>query len=179
MTGTTRIVTVKADFNRCSQQLNLLELEGYKKTFQNFWVQFVEQFVPATTIFVSGERWCNRPEDICTQYEECDFDFEFVDGDVTTIPGVSDTGFEPTPSDDSTDVEPNTGDEPIDETVNPVEQETTETGPITTRNYVVNPLPDEEGEKIEQPSVINDVPGKRERMDNYRRRLQPTETIIE
>lgn len=38
---------------------NLLQLETFKKTFQGFWVQFMEQFIPATTIFVSGEKWCN------------------------------------------------------------------------------------------------------------------------
>jgi hypothetical protein len=38
---------------------NLIQLETFKKTFQGFWVQFMEQFIPATTIFVSGEKWCN------------------------------------------------------------------------------------------------------------------------
>ena len=39
--------------------LTLLQLEQYKKTFQGFWLQFMEQFIPATTIFVSGEKWSN------------------------------------------------------------------------------------------------------------------------
>ena len=38
---------------------NLLALENFKKVFQGFWIDFMEQFIPATTIFVSGEKWCN------------------------------------------------------------------------------------------------------------------------
>lgn len=39
---------------------NLVELERFKKTFQSFWVQFIEQFIPSTTIFIGGEKWCNN-----------------------------------------------------------------------------------------------------------------------
>jgi hypothetical protein len=85
MTGTTRIVTVKADFDRCSKKVNLLQLEDYKKNFQSFWVRMIEQFVPATTIFVSGEKWCNNDELICSEFEECDYDFEYVDSEITVI----------------------------------------------------------------------------------------------
>ena len=70
--------TIKANPFACKTKLNLIELENYKKTFQGFWIQFVEQFVPATTIWVSGERWCNSVENICTEIEECDYDYELV-----------------------------------------------------------------------------------------------------
>jgi uncharacterized delta-60 repeat protein len=51
--------------------LSLLNLEKYKKQVQSFWVPFMEQFTPATAIWVSGERWCNEP---CSIINTCDFD---------------------------------------------------------------------------------------------------------
>ena len=83
MTGNT--ITVKADFTNCTKVSSLLQLEQYKKTFQGFWVGMVEQFVPATTIFVSGEKWCNNDQFICTQFEESDYDFEYVNSQITII----------------------------------------------------------------------------------------------
>jgi hypothetical protein len=50
---------------------NLLQLEQFKKTFQGFWVQFMEQFIPATTIFVAGEKWCNSV--VCEEKVTCDY----------------------------------------------------------------------------------------------------------
>lgn len=73
--------------------LNLYELEQYKKQFQSFWIPFMEQFIPATTIWVAGERWCN---DVCTIIDPCDYDFELVEADVS-IQEVP-TGFFPTKS---------------------------------------------------------------------------------
>ena len=80
MWGPVSATTLTTDANpfACKTKLNLIELESYKKTFQGFWIQFVEQFVPATTIWVSGERWCNSVENICTEIEECDYDYELV-----------------------------------------------------------------------------------------------------
>jgi len=51
--------------------LSLLNLEKYKKQVQSFWVPFMEQFTPATAIWVSGERWCNEP---CSIINVCGFD---------------------------------------------------------------------------------------------------------
>jgi hypothetical protein len=34
----------------------------------------MEQFIPATTIFVSGEKWCNTPSQICTVIDECGYE---------------------------------------------------------------------------------------------------------
>lgn len=61
--------------------LSLYELKNYKKQFQSFWIPFMEQFIPATTIWVAGERWCNEP---CTIINPCDYDFELVSADITT-----------------------------------------------------------------------------------------------
>lgn len=80
-------------FNMCTPKdcsisgktVTLLQLEDYKKVFQSFWVQMIEQFVPATTIFVAGEKWCNAPDIICSEFDECDYDFEYVDSEVTSI----------------------------------------------------------------------------------------------
>jgi len=69
----------------CSSITNLLQLEEYKKVFQSFWVRMIEQFVPATTIFISGEKWCNNDNFICTEFNECDYDFEYVDSEITVI----------------------------------------------------------------------------------------------
>ena len=63
--------------------LNLYDLENYKKTFQSFWIPFMEQFIPATTIWVAGERWCNEP---CTVIDVCDYDFELTEAEISIEP---------------------------------------------------------------------------------------------
>ena len=63
--------------SNCDPKLNVYELIDYKKNFQNFWIKFIEQFVPATTIFVAGERWCTREDQICPVIEPCDYDNNF------------------------------------------------------------------------------------------------------
>ena len=184
-TGTTAstinvTLTQKSDPLACKTKLTLLELEGYKKTFQSFWVQFVEQFVPATTIFVSGEKWCNRPDEICVQYEECDFDFEFVEGDVTTIPNLNIFNVSPPTSPNSGNYDPNTNDTPTDTPVYDTPNvNTTGDGPIETPSVSIIPTPKEPGETIITPSFIDDPNGRLGRKDDYLKRLQPTETIIE
>ena len=69
----------------CIKTANLLQLEEYKKVFQSFWVRMIEQFIPATTIFISGEKWCNNDAFICPQFDICDYDFEYVDSEITVI----------------------------------------------------------------------------------------------
>lgn len=63
--------------NECEPKLNVYELIEYKKNFQNFWIKFIEQFVPATTIFVAGEKWCTREDQICPVIEPCNYDNQF------------------------------------------------------------------------------------------------------
>jgi hypothetical protein len=63
--------------------LSLYNLENYKKTFQSFWIPFMEQFIPATTIWVAGERWCAEP---CTIISPCDYDFELTDAEISIVP---------------------------------------------------------------------------------------------
>jgi hypothetical protein len=67
---------------------NLLELERFKKTFQGFWVDFMEQFIPATTIFVSGEKWCNSR--VCSEMVVNDYflDIENDSGIISPTPTV-------------------------------------------------------------------------------------------
>jgi len=88
-TGTTATtvtgITTTSSGSYCTQKVSLLQLEDYKKTFQSFWVRMIEQFVPATTIFVSGEKWCNNDALICTELEECDYDYEYVESEITVI----------------------------------------------------------------------------------------------
>lgn len=154
MTGTTRIVTVKADFDRCSKKVNLLQLEDYKKNFQSFWVRMIEQFVPATTIFVSGEKWCNNDELICSEFEECDYDFEYVDSEITVIEYGTDfvpnTGTTTTNGGDLTDqngggadADNNSGGEPHD----------SNNGPIIDDGTTVIPIPNDDG--ITDPNSTN------------------------
>ena len=73
---------VEANRFACTTPFTLLELENYKKTFQSFWLQFMEQFIPATTIWVAGEKWCNRLEDECVVIDPCDYDYELIDSEV-------------------------------------------------------------------------------------------------
>jgi hypothetical protein len=82
--ATTTIETIDSG-KYCVKSLTLLEIEEYKKVFQEFWVRMIEQFVPATTIFVSGEKWCNNDTFICTEFEECDYDYEYVESEITVI----------------------------------------------------------------------------------------------
>jgi len=77
---------------------NLIQLETYKKSFQGFWVQFMEQFIPATTIFISGEKWCNSR--ICEEKIVSDYTL-----DVTNDSGV----ISPTPTTETTVDTPNVG----------------------------------------------------------------------
>jgi hypothetical protein len=63
--------------------LSLYDLENYKKQFQSFWIPFMEQFIPATTIWVAGERWCNIP---CPVVDTCKYDFEFTESDIIVQP---------------------------------------------------------------------------------------------
>lgn len=74
------IVTTSATTVTSVTYLSLYELEQYKKQFQSFWIPFMEQFIPATTIWVAGERWCN---DVCTIINPCDYDFELVESEVS------------------------------------------------------------------------------------------------
>ncbi len=180
--ATTVTLTQKSDPLACKTKLTLLELEGYKKTFQNFWVQFVEQFIPATTIFVSGERWCNRPDEICTMYEACDFDFEFVEGDVTTIPNIGGVIKSKKGVNDgsrSTIIEESPFNGGFNEGIEPSDYHSTKNGPIETPGVKITPLPKENGETKIEPSVVNDIKNRVEKMVKYRQRLQQTETIVE
>ncbi len=163
----------------CKTKFTLLELEGYKKTFQSFWVQFVEQFVPATTIFVSGERWCNRPDEICTQYDECDFDFEFVEGDVTTIPNNTNLPPQVVTSGRSKSYDANESDTPTGgKTYQPLDYESTDNGPIDTETVKIRPLPKENGVTTILPSTVDGIEERKRRKLQYQGRLQAEKNDI-
>ena len=74
------IITTSASTVTTVTYLSLYDLENYKKQFQSFWIPFMEQFIPATTIWVAGERWCN---DVCTIINPCDYDFELVESEIS------------------------------------------------------------------------------------------------
>ena len=172
-TTTQELVTEESDPLACKTKFTLLQLENYKKTFQSFWLNFVEQFVPATTIFISGEKWCNRPDEICTQYDECDFDFEFVEGDVTTKPNTNELGRKPVTSQDSNTVEPNTGGLVEQKSYNPLDYKSTKDGPIDTPTVKVLPLPKEDGETTIIPSIVDNLDERLKRKEDYQKKLQP------
>lgn len=69
----------------CKKPISIFDLIKYKNNFQSFWVQFVEQFIPATTIFVAGERWCTTDEKICPSIDICDYDNAFELNDIGVI----------------------------------------------------------------------------------------------
>ena len=82
-TTTATTVNVITDrTNDCNTELNIFELIDYKNNFQNFWVKFIEQFIPATTIFVAGEKWSNREDEICNVIEPCGYLNSFSEGDL-------------------------------------------------------------------------------------------------
>lgn len=83
--------------DNCTPVLNIFELIDYKKNFQSFWIKFIEQFVPATTIFVAGEKWCTKSEDICPVYDVCDYDNHFELKDLGVIQ-LNSQPIKPTPS---------------------------------------------------------------------------------
>jgi hypothetical protein len=81
-------------FNLCSvdhldEKLNIFDLIDYKNNFQSFWVKFIEQFVPATTIFVAGEKWCTTDDKICETYGVCGYEhnFNLIDLGLITVDG--------------------------------------------------------------------------------------------
>jgi len=76
-------ITTSASTVPTVSYLSLYQLENYKKTFQSFWIPFMEQFIPATTIWVAGERWCNEP---CTIIDPCDYDFELTEAEIGILP---------------------------------------------------------------------------------------------
>lgn len=92
-TGTTQLITVQADFDNCSKKLDLQQLLAYKKNFQNFWVRFIEQFIPSTTIFISGEKWCTKDEQICPTIDDCGYDNIFSKSDLGLL--ETDGGLKP------------------------------------------------------------------------------------
>lgn len=171
------LVTQKSNPLACKTKFTLLQLENYKKTFQSFWINFVEQFVPATTIFVAGEKWCNRPDEICTQYEECDFDFEFVEGDVTVRPNTTELGKKAVTSQDSNTVDPNLSDTPEEKIYEPIQYESTENGPINTPTIKILPIPKEPGRTTSTPSLVDDLDVRLRRKEEYSKKLQPIETF--
>lgn len=178
LTATTTYETIKLGVEDCKSDLNLLELESYKKTFQSFWVQFIEQFVPATTIFVSGERWCNRPEDICVEYDVCDFDFEFVEGDVTTRPNEGGWDFEPAPSENSRSFDPETNDPEDSEPILPGDREDTKDGPILKDGGPkILPLDKDLGLNSETPSIIDINDKDLSRTQEYKDELNNKEPL--
>lgn len=61
----------------------------YKKIFQSFWVQFIEQFVPASTIFVSGERWSNINNISICEVDTCGYETSTTNNIVTDLPIIS------------------------------------------------------------------------------------------
>ena len=114
---------------------NLIELERFKKTFQGFWIQFIEQFIPATTIFVAGEKWCNNR--ICEEKVVADYLLDARGSDLSPLP-VSDNITEtPNP------VEPNisTQNTPITEQSNEPNETTTNGGEKGTTSDVTEPGP--------------------------------------
>ena len=76
--ATTTTTFVNRNAESCNTDLSIYDLINYKKNFQSFWVKFIEQFIPATTIFVSGEKWSNRNDEICPTIEECGYDNLYI-----------------------------------------------------------------------------------------------------
>lgn len=160
----------------CLEKVSLLQLEDYKKTFQSFWVRMIEQFVPATTIFVSGEKWCNNDELICTEFEECDYDYEYVESEITVInygtdfapitTGTTNNGGDLTEENDSdTVIDNDSGGTPND----------SDEGPIFDDGTTVIPTPDDNGS---QTIVDNEEPFSNTRNQTLQNEVNVYNTIL-
>ena len=160
----------------CLEKVSLLQLEDYKKTFQSFWVRMIEQFVPATTIFVSGEKWCNNDELICTEFEECDYDYEYVESEITVInygtdfapitTGTTNNGGDLTEENDSdTVIDNDSGGTPND----------SDEGPIFDDGTTVIPTPNDNGS---QTIVDNEEPFSNTRNQTLQNEVNVYNTIL-
>jgi hypothetical protein len=177
----TEVFTVPANTRSCGvDKINLLQLEEYKKVFQSFWVQFIEQFIPATTIFVSGEKWCNSNELVCPELEECDFDYEFVEADVTFIEIETDGSDIGIPPDISVTVPVDSGELVESTPDNEGEQDSSNDEPISIPGFDVIPTPQEPGVNTQTPISIPNTQNLVTQKSNYQGRLtEPTtETVI-
>ena len=177
-TTTTTINTLETtnSGSYCLEKVSLLQLEDYKKTFQSFWVRMIEQFVPATTIFVSGEKWCNNDELICTEFEECDYDYEYVESEITVInygtdfspiaTGTTNNGGDLTEENDSdTVIDNDSGGTPND----------SDDGPIFDDGTTVIPTPDDSNS---QTIVDSEEPFSNDRNQTLQNEVNVYNTIL-
>jgi hypothetical protein len=115
---------------------NLVQLETFKKTFQGFWVQFMEQFIPATTIFISGEKWCNSR--VCSEMIVADYLLDTTDNDGVLSPPPVTVNIEesenPIPSNTRTQPTPSR------ETLGEAANTTTEGNTGSTNNDEIRPI---------------------------------------
>ena len=101
----------------------------------------MEQFIPATTIFVSGEKWCNSR--ICEEMVVVDYLLEptNVDGVLSPEPIVGDIEETPNPT------QGNTKSQPV-----PINGSSGESGETVTAGEKGNTNTDEKG-----PIIVGDV----------------------
>jgi hypothetical protein len=151
----------------------LLDIEQYKKTFQSFWVRFVEQFVPATTIFVSGEKWSNQDDDICVVYNDCDLDFELVEAEVSTIPSISSGFLQFKTTSNSTSIEPTIDNFKETNTIKSDELFTTGDGVIDLEYVKIRPLDNDLGSTTEKQLTyeLGDLEERKFRKLEYNNKL--------
>jgi hypothetical protein len=152
---------------------NLLDIEQYKKVFQSFWVKFVEQFVPATTIFVSGEKWSNQSDDICVVYDNCDLDFELVEAEISTIPNTTSSGLIQKSSTDSISISPILDNEKPTTEIKTDELFTTGDGSIDLEYVKIRPLDTDLGSTTQKTLTyeVSDLEDRRFRKAQYNERL--------
>lgn len=172
--------------------ISLINLEQYKKTFQSFWIRLVEQFVPATTIFVSAEKWTNNLEDICEELSECDLDNELTSVDISAFIGNDSLATMSFEFNESTCIGCLGGGSELQRTVTEIETVISESG--TTKNnsidksiyfdgFTLISLEEDRTNIITTSGdmVISDLEQRRDDMFSYRDRLTVTkeETIFE
>ncbi len=151
----TEVFTQASNTRACgADKLSLLDLEKYKNVFQGFWVQFIEQYIPATTIFVSGEKWCNNDELICPELEECDYDYEFVEADVTFIEIETDGSDIGSPVDTETPVPEENGGGGTSTPDNNGPHDSSDSDPIKLPGIEVYPTPTDPGITSSRPVTV-------------------------
>jgi hypothetical protein len=173
-------------FNMCSgfdcgsgTTLSVFDLIEYKNNFQSFWVKFMEQFVPATTIFVSGEKWCTNDADICEVIDECGYDNNLDKSSMGTKNYSGGNNTQPPNGSGNKRLTVNTGGNTLHPQKDGDHGSSNDPNPIVFNNFVgsfIPPNPPENERKLTFPKGL--VPLLEGGVVNYKNKMKPPKTLI-
>lgn len=174
-------------FNMCSGEncsvsgtsLSVYDLINYKNNFQNFWVKFIEQFVPATTIFVAGEKWCTREDQICQTYTDCNYNNNFSLSDLGITHTNGDTNKRTTNITEGSNVDINIGTTTITSTKTGDYGTNNTDQPIITKNFVGSFIPNDTSTLVNKELTLIKglLPLLEKGMTDFRSKINTQQTI--